>query len=81
MSDDKYQPIACSQHDIYEIAIMRNTCLDLKWRDHNNIEHQQKVRPVDLKISDGAEYLVVELIPEDNASTSDIRLDKIITAK
>lgn len=78
MSDDKYQPVSCSEYDIYEIAIMRQQCLDLKWQNSHGIEHNQKVKPVDLKIINGAEYLIVELVPDDKSSISEIRLDKII---
>ncbi|MDH5471476.1 MAG: hypothetical protein OEY61_01355 [Gammaproteobacteria bacterium] len=80
MSDEKYQPIACSDYDIYEIAIMRHEKLDLHWLDDRGIEHHQEVTPVNLKISCAAEYLVVELRHGDKSSLSDIRLDKIIKA-
>ena len=78
---DKYQPIRCFQYDVYEIAIMRNKFLELKWLDNNDVKQHQKVKPVNLKILNGAEYLIVELEVNDEVLISEIRLDKIIETK
>ena len=81
MCDEKYQPIACSEYDRYEIAIMRNTLLDLSWLDGSGMKCHQTVRPVNLKILNSVEYLVVELKPDNASSLLEIRLDKILTVK
>ena len=81
MCVDKYQPITCTEYDVYEISIMRNALLNLQWFDASGIEHNKKVKPVGLKIIEAAEYLIVELKPDDTTSIAEIRLDKIIKAK
>ena len=81
MCGDKYQPITCSEYDVYEISIMRNALLDLQWFDASGVVHNQKVKPVGLEIIQAAEYLIVELNPGDATSIAEIRLDKIIKTK
>ena len=76
MSDD-YQPIACGDYDIYEIAIMRGQCLQLKWQEAGAVQ-QQQVRPLALKIEDRAEYLYFQQGIEEPRR---LRLDKIISAQ
>ena len=76
MSDD-YQPIACGDYDIYEIAIMRGQLLQLKWRQAGAVQ-QQKVRPLTLKIENRAEYLYFQQGIEEPQR---LRLDKIISAQ
>ena len=67
-----YQPIACDRHDIYEIAILRGQSLRLKWRQQGET-HQHTVRPRDLVIADGAEWLIADA-PGDADSESGLRL-------
>ena len=71
-----YQPIACHLHDIYEIAIMKRQSLTLRWLA-NGEEIQQTVRPLDLKASDGAEWLHAE---SSHGESLTIRLDWILLA-
>lgn len=83
MKDETYQPIACSDYDIYEIAIMRKSELSLEWVISSGELQRQRVRPLELKIIDGAEYLLyvpVEGIARE-AQVRKIRLDKIKQAE
>ena len=73
MENDNYQPISCSDYDIYEIAIMRGQSLELSWLDDRG-QHQQGVfKPLNLHIREGAEFLVVET----DSGMKEMRLDKI----
>ena len=67
-----YQPIACDRHDIYEIAILRGQSLRLKWRQQGQT-HQRTVRPRDLVIADGAEWLIAD-DPDHSGLESVLRL-------
>jgi transcriptional antiterminator Rof (Rho-off) len=71
-----YQPIACHLHDTYESAIVSRQHLALRWLD-NGRERQQTVRPLDLKTTDGAEWLAVET---SHGEALSIRLDWILQA-
>jgi transcriptional antiterminator Rof (Rho-off) len=73
-----YRPIACASYDLYEIAIMRRQTLLLAWRDEAGNAHQQRVRPLDLRIIDGAEYLIAG---DDDDNTLQLRLDHIFSAE
>lgn len=68
-----YKPIACHLHDIYEIAIMRATPLRLTWRQGDE-GHCEIVQALDLRVADGAEWLLVENSSGERLS---IRLDWI----
>lgn len=81
MAKDKYIPIACGDYDIYEIAIMHNARLDLEWRDENGQVNHQSVKPIELKIKQGAEYLIILSDVNDADSKLEIRLDRIIIVK
>lgn len=83
MNEETYQPIACADYDIYEIAIMRKSVLGLVWVMASGELMQEQVRPLELKIMDGAEYLLY-LPVEDiagEAQMQNIRLDKIKQAE
>ncbi len=72
--DKPYQPILCSLHDEYEIAIMHNKILHIKWLNNEGNCCTDFVLPKDILVKNKEEYLVVEI--EKNEPLS-IRLDKI----
>ncbi|VAW63427.1 hypothetical protein MNBD_GAMMA09-810 [hydrothermal vent metagenome] len=78
MPDKPYQPIACADYDIFEIAIMRGHLLILQWRSDAGETLKKTVKPVSLDIYQGAEYLCFELL---NMDILKLRLDKIISAE
>ena len=61
MSHETYQPMPCSQYDLYEMAIMRGQFLDLIWRDEQGEEQQARVKPVGLETREGQEFLLRNL--------------------
>jgi len=71
---DSYKPIACSLHDEYEIAIMQKIRLKIHWHDDNGVSDTGEVLPVDIRVQDRQEFLVVKM--KEN-KTLTIRLDKI----
>ena len=80
MDSEPYQPIACSTYDIYEIAIMRGQILDLCWRDAEG-EHTEQVKPLQLKITNGEEFLIFQGYRHAQNDTKQVRLDKITHAE
>ena len=80
-----YQPIACADYDVYEIAIMQNRLLSITWQLDSAQMQQKVIKPLSLQIIDQAEYLVFELVdveyqggerqPEQQQK---VRLDKIM---
>lgn len=80
--NSNYTPIACATYDIYEIAIMYRQTLDLIWLDDEGNSQQDRVLAQDLKIINGAEYLIAQRLADTvTAEPLMIRLDKIKTAK
>ncbi|MDO6593503.1 Rho-binding antiterminator [Neptuniibacter sp. 1_MG-2023] len=75
MSDNiDYQPINCAIHDEFELACIRQEVRTLTW----HTKHQtfnQKLRFLDLKCEQGAEYLIAET---EEHKPFKIRLDHII---
>ena len=45
MDNDNYQPISCSDYDIYEIAIMRGQKLQVNWLDTQGQSQQNILKP------------------------------------
>ncbi|RDH81161.1 MAG: hypothetical protein DIZ80_13675 [endosymbiont of Galathealinum brachiosum] len=72
MPDKPYIPIACADYDIYEIAIMHNKRLRVKWMTEQGMIQSESLIPQKLQIINKAEYLIV-----DSKITDKIRLDKI----
>lgn len=77
MSHETYQPIACSQYDLYEITIMRGQLVDLIWSDEQGVEQQARVKPVGLQAHDGQEFLLILRDPEKKDVMASVRLDRI----
>ena len=69
-----YKPIACAQHDEYEIAIMHKKQLNIKWIDEAGQEHNANVRPTDILVKDKQEFLIART---QGGEVLCIRLDKI----
>ena len=62
-----YKPIACSLHDRYEAAAVRASTVTLRWADRPDA---YVGRILDIRVQDGAEYLVLE-------GDVEVRLDHI----
>lgn len=77
MNDD-YRPLACSQHETYEHAVLKQSMLDINWYDEGGDRHRARVVPIDVVTCDRAEYLVVK--QKDKVIRS-IRLERILEAK
>ena len=69
-----YQPITCSLHDEYEIAIMHKKHISIKWLDDNGEHHTEKVLAKDILVKNKEEFLVANT--QDNKVLC-LRLDKI----
>ncbi len=68
-----YVPISCDLHSEYELAILRRQRLRLVWTD-GNVVHDETVLPLDLKTTNGEEFLVCRT-KED--MTQSVRLDRV----
>jgi transcriptional antiterminator Rof (Rho-off) len=76
MSHETYQPIACSQYDLYEIAIMRGRPVDLAWCDEGGVVRQARLTPVALETRAGEEFLLLQQDPQQPGLLV-VRLDRI----
>ena len=81
MKGDQYQPIACSQYDIYEIAIMRGHMLNLAWLDAAGCRHQHQVKPAALITRNGEEFLAFYIQQNHDNELTEIRLDRIVNTE
>jgi len=78
MPEDSYKPIACGDYDIYEISIMKQRQLMLEWISAEGVPQKEVVKPVQLKIIEGAEYLLYEITDKNTKKIRNkLRLDKI----
>jgi len=75
---NQYKPIACADYDTFEIAIMRGQNLNVDWRDTDGSARRITLKPTDLKIQEGAEYLIAETA---QGEKMELRLDWIETAE
>lgn len=83
MDTGQYRPVACADYDVYEIAIMQLRNIDLRWTDQHAQTRHELIRPLELKIKQGAEYLLFELLNIDSNATQEnytVRLDLIQSA-
>ena len=69
-----YQPILCSLHDEYEIAIMHKKSLSIQYFDDSGNSLRDTVLPIDLFIKNKEEFLLVKTSEDKEIN---IRLDKI----
>ena len=82
MPVEPYTPIACADYDIYEIAILRHNHLLLEWISEKGEKLRVTVMPRELKIIQGAEYLLFKPVRNNNLNSIDkLRLDRIHSAK
>ncbi len=86
MKGDQYQAIACSQYDVYEIAIMRRQMLKLSWIDESGSHFQHLVKPLALNTRNGEEFLTVSVQTvsvqdRPGMESIEIRLDRIVSVK
>ena len=77
MPHEPYQPIDCSQYDLYEIAIMRGQVLDLVWCNEQGVQQQARVKPVGLQTLNGEEFLLLMRDAQQPDSVERVRLDRI----
>ena len=71
---EKYIPIQCEVHDLYEIACMHRTTAEVVWRDEQDAQQTALLRYRDIKIREGQEYLIAD---NDQGEQLEIRLDRI----
>jgi len=69
-----YQPISCALHDEYEIAIMHNKYLAVRWLDDSGELHTDKVLPKDILVKNKEEFLIAT---DQNNKELCMRLDRI----
>jgi hypothetical protein len=65
---------------MYELAIMQRRQLALEWWDAQGERQKARLTPVDLKVREGAEYLLL-CGNDDNTEQLEIRLDRIIDSE
>jgi transcriptional antiterminator Rof (Rho-off) len=73
-----YTPIACSSYDVLEIAIMARRRLAARWREADGTPREGTLTPLDLRVRNGAEWLVAR-----DAQGADLalRLDRLESAR
>ena len=54
-----YRPVDCSLHDHYEAWAVRRTPLRVIWSEGHGIRETDHVRIADIRVADGAEYLLL----------------------
>ena len=81
MSHTPYQPIACSQYDVYEIAIMHGDWLELLWHDELGVERCERVKPIGLQTQDGEEFLLFQRNTLPTNAVQRVRLDRLQSIK
>jgi len=72
-----YHPIACASYEQYEMAILRRRPIRLVYR-HDGVQQEETVMPVDLRTTQGQEFLGVQ---RSGGDTAEIRLDTIDRAE
>lgn len=70
-----YHPVACELHSQYELAIMQNSFFQVKWNTGADEVKQGRLKPVDLLVSNGEEFLLLE---QEDGNKTKIRLDHIL---
>lgn len=77
MDNQNYRPIACGLHELYQLAAMRGSLLDMTWREASGAPTTARLRVLDVATRDGAEFLTAETLTGDR---HEIRLDRITQA-
>jgi Rho-binding antiterminator len=73
-----YEPIACSLYDVLEIAIMHRSRLAARWREPDGSRGEGTLRPLDLRVRDGAEWLLAR---DERGMDVEVRLDRLESAR
>jgi transcriptional antiterminator Rof (Rho-off) len=76
MSD--YHPIACAQHSLLELAILRGQRIEAAWQEPGGPARQGPLLPLDLSIHEGAEWL--DALDETGRALR-LRLDRMVTVR
>jgi transcriptional antiterminator Rof (Rho-off) len=74
---DKYIPVACSEHEAFQFAVLKRIVLDLSWYDESGKLQRLRGVPTDVTAHDSAEYLVFE---GNDGVVYSVRLDRITAA-
>ncbi len=69
----EYRPIPCASYDLYEIAILHGSRMQLLWQE-DNVIHDQVVTPLSLRTAQGQEFLQLRTTHDE---TLELRLDQI----
>jgi len=76
---EKYIPVSCALHSELELAIMHKSVLSLEWFALESDKHKADVVPLDMRVSNGEEYLVARPVDvNEGTGTVQIRLDRIL---
>ena len=73
-NNEPYVPVSCSIHSEYELLIMHQDKIQLRWLDDKGITALDMVTAKDLQTKAGEEFLVVE---DRHGKQYHVRLDKI----
>lgn len=75
--NEGYVPVSCEVHSEYELAIIRGQSLNIHWRDEQDTQQCEILKPYDLITEQDREYL---LATDSCGENKKIRLDKITEA-
>lgn len=70
-----YTPIDCHRYSEFELAIMHRQALQLTWRHADGTVHIGICRPLDLRVRQGEEFMLVR---DSSGREREIRLDHIL---
>ena len=73
-----YTPIDCDLHSEYELRILQQRPLCVRWRDPDGQHHIETLQPLDLVTRNREEFLVAE---NRQGQQLEIRLDYIATTE
>jgi Rho-binding antiterminator len=76
-SNGRYRPISCDRYSELELYILQRRRVRLTWC-LDNVIHTEVVQPLDLRTSQGEEYLVFRTGPSE---TQSVRLDRVRKAE
>lgn len=77
MKREQYLPIACGLHELYQLAAMRGTRLDISWESERGEQLKARLKVLDVFTREQAEYLSGEAV---TGERYEIRLDRIAGA-
>ncbi len=72
---EKYQPIACADHERLELTVMRKTFLEVRYETVDGVMLNCGT-PIDVQTRNSEEWFKFEL---ENGNQIEIRLDRIIS--